>query len=84
MTVLTVMPDVGSKSPYLPFGSGRHRCIGEQFATVQLQTILAEIVRLIKVRNVDGSDKVVGTDYSSLFSRPLDPAYIHWERREKA
>jgi len=74
----------GASSPYLPFGAGRHRCIGEQFANVQLQTILAEIVRLLKVRNVDGSNKVIGTDYSSLFSRPLDPAYIHWERREKA
>jgi len=74
----------GASSPYLPFGAGRHRCIGEQFANVQLQTITAEIVRLLKVRNVDGSNKVIETDYSSLFSRPLDPAYIHWERREQA
>jgi len=73
----------GASSPYLPFGAGRHRCIGEQFANVQLQTILIEIVRLLKVRNVDGSNKVIGTDYSSLFSRPLDPAHIRWERREK-
>lgn len=72
----------GAGSPYLPFGAGRHRCIGEQFANVQLQVITAEIVRLFKFRNVDGSDKIVGTDYSSLFSRPLQPAKIHWERRE--
>lgn len=74
----------GASSPYLPFGAGRHRCIGEQFANVQLQTIVAMIVRYFKFRNVDGSDKINGTDYQSLFSRPLEPAYIHWERRETA
>ncbi|OAA66736.1 eburicol 14a-demethylase [Niveomyces insectorum RCEF 264] len=73
----------GSASPYLPFGAGRHRCIGEQFANVQLQTIVAQTVRLFKFRNVDGSNTVAGTDYASLFSRPLEPAVIHWERREQ-
>ncbi|KAI1435348.1 cytochrome P450 51 [Xylaria sp. CBS 124048] len=73
----------GANSPYLPFGAGRHRCIGEQFANVQLQTIIAMIVRQFKLRNVDGSNKVNGTDYASLFSRPLEPANIYWEKRDK-
>ncbi|KAI0192916.1 cytochrome P450 51 [Xylaria flabelliformis] len=72
----------GANSPYLPFGAGRHRCIGEQFANVQLQTITAMVVRHFKLRNVDGSDKVIDTDYASLFSRPLEPANIYWEKRE--
>jgi sterol 14-demethylase len=72
----------GAASPYLPFGAGRHRCIGEQFANVQLQTILAETVRLFKLSNVDGSRSLIGTDYASLFSRPLEPAKIRYERRE--
>lgn len=74
----------GASSPYLPFGAGRHRCIGEQFANVQLVTIAATMVRMFKLRNVDGSKDVVGTDYASLFSRPLAPAFIEWERREGA
>ena len=73
----------GAASPYLPFGAGRHRCIGENFANVQLQTIVASTVRLFKFRNVDGSNKVIGTDYASLFSRPLEPANIYWEKRDK-
>ena len=72
----------GAGSPYLPFGAGRHRCIGEQFANVQLQTIVAETVRVFKFKNVDGGRKLIGTDYASLFSRPLEPAKIRWDRRE--
>ncbi|KAF6804077.1 cytochrome p450 51b [Colletotrichum sojae] len=72
----------GAMSPYLPFGAGRHRCIGEQFANVQLQTITAMVVRLFKFRNPDGSDNIVGTDYVSLFTRPLEPAKVYWEKRD--
>ncbi|KAK6614586.1 14 alpha-demethylase [Botrytis cinerea] len=71
----------GASSPYLPFGAGRHRCIGEQFATVQLVTIMATVVRLFKFKNIDGSKDVIGTDYASLFTRPLAPAVVAWERR---
>jgi sterol 14-demethylase len=73
----------GASSPYLPFGAGRHRCIGEQFANLQLGTIVATLVRELKWRLPDGVDKVVDTDYASLFSRPLEPAPIVWEKREK-
>lgn len=72
----------GASSPYLPFGAGRHRCIGEQFASVQLVTIMAIMVRTFKFFNLDGTHDVVKTDYSSLFSRPLAPAIIGWEKRE--
>ncbi|KKF94516.1 Eburicol 14-alpha-demethylase [Ceratocystis fimbriata CBS 114723] len=77
------MVSKGGKSPYLPFGAGRHRCIGEQFANLQLQTIVAEIVRLIKFRNPDGGNSIIGTDYQSLFSRPLEPCPIYWEYRDQ-
>lgn len=73
----------GAKSPYLPFGAGRHRCIGEQFANVQLGALLATMVREFKFKLPAGSS-VPETDYSSLFSRPLQPATVEWERREKS
>ena len=94
------MVSKGAGSPYLPFGAGRHRCIGEQFAHVQLSTILVALVRAFKWRALDGQKDVVATDYSvghvlafggcsvtdivfqSLFSRPLQPAFIQWERRQ--
>ena len=75
------MVSKGAASPYLPFGAGRHRCIGEQFAYVQLGTVLATMARLLKVRTVDGKQGIVDTDYSSLFSRPMGPAWVKYEKR---
>lgn len=88
----------GADSTYLPFGAGRHRCIGEQFAYLQLTIVLIVMVREFKLSNVDCKKGVVATDYSvsgylvsvmsswltlveSLFSRPMEPALVKWERR---
>ena len=71
----------GTKSPYLPFGAGRHRCIGEKFAYVNLGVIVATMVRSFRVYTMDGKKGVPPTDYSSLFSRPMQPSMIRWERR---
>lgn len=61
----------GANSPYLPFGAGRHRCIGEQFAHLQMQTILATLVREFTFRFDEGV-KFPETDYSvSGYSRSL-------------
>jgi sterol 14alpha-demethylase len=58
------MVSKGANSPYLPFGAGRHRCIGEQFAYVQLQTILANMVRLFVFSEGPGKKGIPPTDYS--------------------
>ena len=76
------MVSKGAASPYLPFGAGRHRCIGEQFAYVQLGTVLATMIRLLRVNTLDNKRGVVNTDYSSLFSRPIAPAIVRYEKRE--
>ena len=72
----------GTKNAYLPFGGGRHRCIGEKFAYINLQVITATMVRNFRFRNIDGEKGVPATDYSTMFSRPMEPAQIFWERRE--
>ncbi|PSN72302.1 cytochrome P450 [Corynespora cassiicola Philippines] len=71
----------GTRSPYLPFGAGRHRCIGEKFAYVNLSVIIATMVRHFKLSTLDGKEWVPETDYTSLFARPKQPAVIRWERR---
>ena len=51
-------------NPYLPFGAGRHRCVGETFAYAQLGAILATLVRLLQWEQVDPEAPVPATDYS--------------------
>ena len=53
----------GADSTYLPFGAGRHRCIGEQFAYLQLTIVVSMMVRCFKLGNVQRKG-VVNTDYS--------------------
>jgi len=74
----------GTSSPYLPFGAGRHRCIGEQFAYVQLGAITAALVRAFQFRNLPGRKGVPDTDYSSLFSKPWSNSVIEYQRRDTA
>lgn len=69
----------GVSSPYLPFGGGRHRCIGEQFAYVQLGTILATFVREFKW--VVPSGKIPEIDFESMITLPKEPAVIQWVKR---
>ncbi|KAJ5583240.1 hypothetical protein N7535_001860 [Penicillium sp. DV-2018c] len=71
----------GTRSPYLPFGAGRHRCIGEKFAYLNLEVIVATLVRQFRFYNLEGREGVPDTDYSSLFSRPMQPATVRWEAR---
>ncbi|ANZ77200.1 BA75_03549T0 [Komagataella pastoris] len=68
----------GVSSPYLPFGGGRHRCIGEHFAYCQLGTILNTFVRTFKWKAV-----VPQPDYTSMVTLP-EPhlSTITWERRD--
>ena len=54
----------GADSTYLPFGAGRHRCIGEQFANIQMAVVITTLVREFKLESVDGTRQVVPTDYS--------------------
>ncbi|EJD49065.1 lanosterol 14-alpha-demethylase [Auricularia subglabra TFB-10046 SS5] len=71
----------GTESPYQPFGAGRHRCVGEQFAYLQIGTILATLVRNIEMR-MDHS--VPPHNYHTMIVLPKEPCDIQYRRRTKA
>ncbi|KXJ88458.1 Cyp51A [Microdochium bolleyi] len=78
------VPRSSTRTPYIPFGAGRHRCIGEKFAYLNLGVIVATLVREFELGTVDGSRGVVPrTDHSSMFARPPAGSMIRWRRRRE-
>ncbi|SCU88643.1 LAFA_0E13806g1_1 [Lachancea sp. 'fantastica'] len=71
----------GVSSPYLPFGGGRHRCIGEHFAYCQLGVILSIYIRTLKWKLSSKMNGVPQPDFQSMVTLPLAPAEIVWEKR---
>ncbi|KAJ7799757.1 lanosterol 14-alpha-demethylase [Mycena olivaceomarginata] len=69
----------GTDSPYQPFGAGKHRCIGEQFAYLQIGTIIATIIRRMELRL---PTPVPDHNYHTLILMPKDPKSIHYRRRK--
>ncbi|KAG8740735.1 Lanosterol 14-alpha-demethylase [Ceratobasidium sp. 414] len=68
----------GTESPYQPFGAGRHRCIGEQFANVQLGTIISTIIRSMELRI---ENRVPDHNYHTMIVLPKDPCGIKFKPR---
>ncbi|KAI0241038.1 Lanosterol 14-alpha-demethylase, partial [Massospora cicadina] len=69
-----------SRSPYLPFGGGRHRCIGDAFAYVQLKTIIATTVRHFCIQP-DPQVGIPECDFTNLVAIPVLPATVYYKRR---
>lgn len=68
-----------AKSHFLPFGAGRHRCIGEAFAFIQVKSIISVILRdwnFDLPMGKDGEKKFPGTDFTSLIVMPQNPAHL--------
>ncbi|CUS23771.1 LAQU0S11e03928g1_1 [Lachancea quebecensis] len=72
----------GVSSPYLPFGGGRHRCIGEHFAYCQLGVILSTYIRTVKWKFTPNMHGVPKPDFQSMVTLPLCPAEVEWEKRD--
>ncbi|KDN34255.1 hypothetical protein RSAG8_12664, partial [Rhizoctonia solani AG-8 WAC10335] len=70
----------GTESPYQPFGAGRHRCIGEKFAYVQLGTILSTVVRTIEMGLDSG---VPAHNYHTMIVQPKEPCMIQFRFRDR-
>lgn len=72
-------PAAGEKFAYVPFGAGRHRCIGENFAYVQIKTIWSTLLRLFEFDLVE--DYFPTVNYTTMIHTPHKPI-IRYKRRK--
>jgi sterol 14-demethylase len=68
----------GTESPYQPFGAGRHRCIGEQFAYLQLGVIISTLIRKLELKL---ENPVPDINFHTMIVMPKDPKVISYRRR---
>ncbi|ODO08196.1 hypothetical protein I350_03785 [Cryptococcus amylolentus CBS 6273] len=61
----------GTESPYQPFGAGRHRCVGEQFAYTQLSTIFTYVIRNFELKLA--VPEFPKTNYRTMIVQPHNP-----------
>lgn len=73
-------PEVANseKFAYIPFGAGRHRCIGESFAYVQIKTIFSILIRTYEFDLVNGYFPEV--NMSTMIHTPTNPL-VHYRLR---
>jgi len=66
---------------YIAFGGGRHKCLGNAFALLQIKTVVA-ILLLEYEFELYGDE--LGDDFGSLVIGPKMPCRVNYKRRERA
>lgn len=66
---------------YISFGGGRHKCLGNAFALLQIKTILATLLQQFEFRSVGAS---VEADMRGLVLGPKAPVLVSYKRTKAA
>ena len=66
---------------FIPFGGGRHKCMGNAFALLQIKAILAILLRRYEFELVEGN---VVSDFHGLVVGPKEPCRVRYRRRQVA
>lgn len=65
---------------YIPFGGGRHKCLGNAFALLQVKAIVAVLLRQYEFELVGDE---VGSDFHGLVVGPKEPMRLRYKRRDR-
>jgi sterol 14-demethylase len=66
---------------YVPFGGGRHRCLGANFALMQQKAIFSVLLRRFEFELVTPPASYVD-NYSAMVVRPKQPFLVRYRRRD--
>jgi sterol 14-demethylase len=64
---------------YIPFGGGRHKCMGNAFALLQVKTIMAILLRSYEFELMQ---ERVESDFHGLVVGPKEPCRVRYRRRK--
>ncbi|MFD8246834.1 cytochrome P450 [Nocardia sp. NPDC059691] len=74
--------DLVNRWTWIPFGAGRHRCVGAAFALMQLKAIFSLLLRDWEFEMVQPSDSY-RNDHSKMVVQLAQPCTVRYRRRRK-
>ena len=70
------------KYSFISFGGGRHGCLGQQFAFLQVKTIWSTLLRRFDFELMpDGRGELPLVDYSNIVAGPTPPCKVRFKRK---
>lgn len=72
--------DVLHRWTYIPFGAGRHRCVGAAFATMQIKAIFSVLLREYEFEMLQPADSY-RNDHSKMVVQLARPALVRYRKR---
>jgi sterol 14alpha-demethylase len=72
--------DLVNRWTWIPFGAGRHRCVGAAFATMQIKAIFSVLLREYEFEMAQPSDSY-HNDHSKMVVQLAQPAKVRYRRR---
>jgi sterol 14-demethylase len=73
--------DLAHPWAYLPFGGGRHRCLGSNFALMQQKAIFSVLLRRFEFALAAPASRYED-DYRAMVVRPKQPFRVRYRRRD--
>jgi sterol 14-demethylase len=74
--------DLINRWTWIPFGAGRHRCVGAAFATMQIKAIFSVLLREYEFEMAQPSDSY-RNDHSKMVVQLAQPATVRYRRRSR-
>ena len=74
--------DIANRWTWIPFGAGRHRCVGAAFATMQIKAIFSVLLREYEFEMAQPADSY-RNDHSKMVVQLARPAKVRYRRRTK-
>lgn len=73
--------DLQNRWTWIPFGAGKHRCVGNAFAMMQMKAIFSVILRDFEFEAVQALDSY-RDDFSKMVIQLAQPAKVRYRRRQ--